>query len=92
MSVEKRSILKPSEHFFQAVEKKDENPKLNHIYKIISELHEQLKVKDPKTKFNKYNFVCKTIDEVLLLNAFRNKQVDEFKKKENIFKKLINKI
>jgi hypothetical protein len=92
MSVEKRTILKPSEHLFQPVSKKDENPKLNHIYKIISELHEQLKAKNPKGKYNKYDFICKNIDEVLLLNAFRNKQFDEFKKKENIFKKLINKI
>lgn len=91
MSVEKKSIVRPAEKLFQAVEKKDENPKLNHIYKIITELYTELKAKNPTFKNNKYDFVCKNIDEVLLLQAFRNKQVDDFKKKEKRFYKLLNK-
>jgi hypothetical protein len=92
MSIRKDTSTIPDSRIWKPTEKKTDNSKLNHVYHKISTLHDELQKVAPRQyeQTSKYDLVCRNIDEILLLLAYRNKQSELMENKTKKLQKIVN--
>ena len=90
MSIKKETLIIPQQNIWHPTEKKVDNEKINHIHHKLTALFKELQNNSCDcSNISKYDLVCKSIDEAIMLIQYREMKSDKMKQRMKKIKNTI---